>query len=62
MILWYSLLAVLAILAVAAIGLDLQYRNRAGNRLELTAGKWALETKGPQHYSLTGSLEMVNQT
>lgn len=62
MILWYSLLAILAILAVAAIGLDLQYRTRAGNRLALTAGKWELEPDGTQKYNLTGSIELVNQT
>lgn len=61
MILWL-LLAILGILGLAAIGLDLQYRQRAGNRLELTAGQWALEVTEPEHYRLVGDLEFVNLT
>ncbi|MBD2329910.1 F420-0:Gamma-glutamyl ligase [Alkalinema sp. FACHB-956] len=56
------LLAVLGIFGLAAIGLDLQYRRRAGNRLELTAGKWGLEVAEADRILLIGDLEFVNQT
>jgi len=45
-----------------ALGLELQYRRRPGNNLELTAGNWKLDINSPQHYQLTGTLEFINRT
>jgi len=45
-----------------ALGLELQYRRRPGNNLELTAGNWKLDMPSPQHYQLTGELEFINRT
>ena len=42
--------------------LEWQYRQRPGNKLELTPGTWTLETSDPSCYQLTGILEFVNQT
>lgn len=42
--------------------IEWQYRRRPGNALAMTAGKWNLEVYQPQHYHLTGELELVNQT
>ena len=54
------------IVGVAALlivlGLELQYRHRPGNNLELTAGNWKLDMPSPQHYQLTGELEFINRT
>jgi hypothetical protein len=61
MFLWL-LLTIGGILALAAIGLDLQYRRRAGNALELTAGQWDIKPISTQHYQLIGHLEFINRT
>lgn len=48
--------------ALIALVLELQYRRRPGNDLELTAGNWKLDMPSPQHYQLTGQLEFINRT
>lgn len=63
-------MGILQILAIGLIGggvavllaIELQYRRRLGNKLELTSGKWHLENDHPGHYRLTGDLELINQT
>ncbi len=61
MFLWL-LLTIGGILALAAIGLDLQYRRRAGNALELTTGQWDIKPISPEHCQLVGRLEFINRT
>jgi hypothetical protein len=41
---------------------ELQYRGRAGNRLELSQGDWQLEVRTPERYRLNGEFTAVNQT
>lgn len=41
---------------------ELQYRGRAGNRLELSQGDWQLEVRTPEHYTLNGEFTAVNHT
>lgn len=45
-----------------ALVLELQYRRRPGNNLELTAGNWKLDRLSSGHYQLTGELEFINRT
>jgi hypothetical protein len=47
-------------LAVSAI--EVQYRRRPGNALELTSGTWDLEVYDPQRYLLIGTMEFRNRT
>jgi hypothetical protein len=53
-----------AIVGIALImaAIELQYHRRLGNKLELTAGTWRLDTYEPNHYRLVGDLELVNRT
>lgn len=62
---------VVAGLWIAGIGLvvlaiwgaiEWQFRQRPGNALVMTAGKWHLDVYDPDHYRLTGELTLVNQT
>ncbi|HEY9659839.1 MAG TPA: hypothetical protein V6C65_15390, partial [Allocoleopsis sp.] len=57
------ILVILALLlALAWLGLELQFRRRPGNRLELTPGNWDLPVYDTNHYLLLGELELINQT
>lgn len=49
-------------LAIGSIALELQFRRRPGNDLDLTAGTWQLEVCSPQRYVLVGDLEFINRT
>lgn len=42
--------------------IELQYRRRPGNKLDLTPGTWELATYEPQHYRLIGNLTFHNRT
>ena len=61
MLLWL-LLTIGGLLALAAIGLDLQYRRRLGNALELTDGKWDITPISPTHCQIVGKMEFINRT
>jgi len=61
MFLWL-LLTIGGLLALAAIGLDLQSRRRLGNALELTAGKWDINPISPSYCQLVGKMEFINRT
>jgi hypothetical protein len=50
------------LLALLLILLEIQYRRRPGNKLELTAGNWQLEVYEPRRYVLSGELEFRNLT
>ncbi len=50
------------VVGVAGVSLELQYRRRPGNDLELTTGKWQQETLSPQHWQLVGVMEFRNLT
>ncbi|MBE9032290.1 F420-0:Gamma-glutamyl ligase [filamentous cyanobacterium LEGE 11480] len=52
----------LGILGAAAVGLEIGYRQRLGNKLELSAGKWRIEEYELDHYRIVGDLEFINQT
>jgi hypothetical protein len=54
--------AAASVLAMGALGLELQYRGRAGNKLELTTGDWKLSLSDPTHYQLVGEMEFRNLT
>ncbi len=54
---------VLAILiGLGWLALELQYRNRPGNALELTSGDWNLAVAEPEKYLLVGEMELCNRT
>lgn len=55
-------IAVVLILALLLVVLEIQYRRRPGNKLELTAGNWQLEVYEPRRYLLNGDLEFRNLT
>ncbi|MBD0304782.1 MAG: F420-0:Gamma-glutamyl ligase, partial [Tolypothrix sp. T3-bin4] len=49
------------LLALGALALEIRYRRRPGNELELTAGEWNQEVSEPQRYRLVGKLEFRNR-
>jgi hypothetical protein len=54
---------ILAILmALTWLAIELQYRNRPGNALELTCGDWNLAVAEPEKYLLVGEMELCNRT
>ncbi|MEB3341640.1 F420-0:Gamma-glutamyl ligase [Okeania sp.] len=54
---------ILAILIILSwLALELQYRNRPGNALELTTGNWNLAVTEPEKYLLVGEMELCNRT
>lgn len=54
---------VLAILiSLGWLALELQYRSRPGNALELTSGEWHLAVAEPEKYLLVGEMELCNRT
>lgn len=55
-------IAVIVVAGLLLLALELQYRRRPGNKLELTAGNWQLEVYEPQRYLLVGELEFHNLT
>jgi hypothetical protein len=46
----------------AAAALEIGYRRRLGNKLELSAGKWRIEEYEVDHYRIVGDLEFINLT
>jgi hypothetical protein len=61
---WIGLVLALLVLAVLLgwVLIEMQYRRRPGNRLELTAGEWNLAAYEPDHYLLVGDMALVNLT
>ncbi|MBD2465949.1 F420-0:Gamma-glutamyl ligase [Oscillatoria sp. FACHB-1407] len=56
-------LGIAALVAGAGVlAIEVQYRRRPGNALEMTAGDWNLEVYEPQRYLLAGELELQNRT
>ncbi|PSB24669.1 F420-0:Gamma-glutamyl ligase [Stenomitos frigidus ULC18] len=55
-------IAIVVVAVFLLLALDLQYRLRPGNKLELTAGNWQLESYEPQRYLLVGELAFHNLT
>ncbi len=53
---------VLAIGLVLWLGIEMQFKQRPGNRLELEPGKWTLVHQEPQHYVIEGEPALVNLT
>ncbi|MGC1392639.1 MAG: hypothetical protein WA828_00055 [Coleofasciculaceae cyanobacterium] len=53
--------AITSLLALGALALEIRYRRRPGNELELTAGDWNQEITEPQRYRLVGKLEFINR-
>jgi hypothetical protein len=52
----------LGIFGAAAAVLEIGYRQRLGNKLELSAGKWRIEEYEIDHYRIVGELEFINLT
>jgi hypothetical protein len=52
----------LGIFGAAAAALEIGYRQRLGNKLELSAGKWRIEEYEVDHYRIVGDLEFINLT
>lgn len=52
----------IGVIVLALLALEVQYRQRPGNKMELTAGNWELEVYEPQRYLLVGDLEFCNYT
>lgn len=50
------------LLGTAALALELQFRRRAGNQLELTRGTWKHEVLSPQRHQIVGEMELINRT
>lgn len=50
------------LLGLGTLGLELSYRRRPGNRLEMLSRDWQLDVYEPQQYRLVGEVELVNQT
>lgn len=50
------------LLGLGGAALELQYRRRPGNALDLTAGDWNIEAYEPEHYQVVGELEFQNKT
>jgi hypothetical protein len=55
-----SILVILIGLGLLAI--EVQFRRRPGNHLELIAGPWNFAVYDPDHYQLIGNLELINRT
>ncbi|XHX78107.1 MAG: F420-0:Gamma-glutamyl ligase [Stenomitos frigidus ULC029] len=55
-------IAVIGVIILLLLALEVQYRRRPGNKLELTAGNWQLAVYEPQRYLLVGELEFRNLT
>lgn len=54
--------AALVLLGLGTLGLEIQYRLRPGNKLELTRGEWDLDLSDNRHYVLRGEMEFQNLT
>ncbi|NET45004.1 F420-0:Gamma-glutamyl ligase [Okeania sp. SIO2B3] len=50
------------LLGLGYLTLELQYRSRPGNALELTSGEWHLAVAEPENYLLVGEMELCNRT
>ncbi|MDY7007725.1 MAG: F420-0:Gamma-glutamyl ligase [Cyanobacteriota bacterium] len=50
------------LLGLGYLALELQYRSRPGNALELTCGEWNLAVAEPENYLLVGEIELCNCT
>jgi hypothetical protein len=52
----------LLLLGLIGLALEIQFRRRLGNKLELTSGKWELDVYEPQRYVLVGEMAFSNRT
>jgi hypothetical protein len=56
-------IGILGLLTGAAIAaVELQYRKRPGNRLEVTGGTWKYADYDRHHYRLVGDIDLINRT
>ena len=55
-------IAVIGVALLLLLALEVQYRRRLGNKLELTAGDWQLAVYEPQRYLLVGEMAFRNLT
>ena len=60
--LWVALGGVIGLALLGWAGVEYQYRQRPGNRLQFAAGDWNLEKYDPDHYTIVGEPELINQT
>ncbi len=57
-----GLAVVVGLVLLGLIAFEAKYRQRPGNRLEVTAGEWNLPIYEPDHYLAIGEIELINQT
>ena len=56
-----GLIGVGVAIAAIGVGLEVQYRSREGNKLEVTNGQWQTD-RTPGRLHLTGRIELINRT
>ena len=54
--------AIALLVLIGWLGLEWQYRQRAGNRLAFAAGQWNIEKYETGHYQIVGVPELINRT
>ncbi|MEM6714676.1 MAG: F420-0:Gamma-glutamyl ligase [Cyanobacteria bacterium P01_D01_bin.6] len=54
--------AIALLMLLGWLGLEWQYRQRAGNRLVFAAGQWNIEQYDADHYQIVGMPELINRT
>lgn len=55
-------ISIAILIALGWLALEWQYRQRVGNKFELTSGTWKIITDDPSHYVAIGDLELINLT
>lgn len=53
---------ILLLLVLALLAIEIQYRRRPGNKLDLVPGDWKLEVAEPHFYRFVCKLEFLNRT
>jgi len=61
-ILAIALAAAILLIGLYLLLLEIQFRRRLGNKLEVTVGTWQLTVKQRDRYVLVGEMELINRT
>ncbi len=61
---FFGLILVTSILLIGLyfLALEIQYRDRPGNKLEATIGQWQIQEQTPNYCRLVGEMELINRT
>nr|WP_088894681.1 F420-0:Gamma-glutamyl ligase [Leptolyngbya ohadii] len=57
-----GLAILVGLVLLGLLAFEIKYRQRPGNRLEVTAGSWNLPVYESDHYLLMGEIDIINQT